>query len=179
MTVVNTGRVPITVQELTINFTGRSMGAPENVLFEKDAGVLIRTLEKLRLQRTAKWLRRKTKVMVSASIRLLSKKIARQIYTKAMLKGIRTNKASHAKLLCHEMLRLEPGESKTLEISKEKIKLAQDFLDSKKWMTMVYPSCKLVGEEKIRYGLPMFHSLLPVSISGIEFELPVSFKLSP
>ena len=179
VTVVNIGRVPITVQELTINFTRSSMDAPELALIEKDTGVLSRTFEILRLQKTAKWIRRKTKVMLSALIRLLSKKIARQIYTKAMLKGIRTNEASSAKILCHEMLRLEPGESRTLEISKEQIKLAQDLLDDQKWLEMVYPSCKLVGEEKIRYSLPMFLSLLPISISGIEFELPVSFKFSP
>ena len=179
VTVVNTGRVPITVQELTINFTRSSMDAPEHALIEKEAGVLSRTFEKLRLQKTAKWIRRQTKVMLSALIRLLSKKIARQIYTRVMLKEIRTNEASSAKILCNEMLRLEPGESRTLEISKEQIKLAQDLLDDKKWLAMVYPSCKLVGEEKIRYGLPMFHSLLPVSISGIEFELPVSFQFSP
>ena len=95
-----------------------------------------------------------------------------------MLKMIDTSKVFYYSFPQRgKMLRLEPGESETLEISKEMIESALDALDSKKWFVMVYPSCKLVGEEKIRQGLPIFYALLPVSVSEIELKIPMAISM--
>ena len=178
ITIVNTGRVPITVQELNINFSEMSSSESENPSSEKEARILIRVSEKLRFKRIAQWLSRKKRGLISVLTKPLPKKTVQWLGRKEMLQMIDTSKVSYYSFLQRgKMLRLEPGESETLEISKEGIKWALDVLDSNKWLVMVYPSCKLVGEEKIRQGLPIFYSLLPVSLSEIELKIPIAISM--
>ena len=72
---------------------------------------------------------------------------------------------------------LGPKESKFIEISTEEIMTSMDFLDSDESPLMVYLSCKLVGEEKIRRCSPIFCSLISFSLLGREITLPIFMSM--
>ena len=178
VTIVNTGRVPITVQELKINFSESSLSESENLSGEKEAGILVRVSEKLRFKTITQWLNTKKKKLISVLMKPLPQETVQWLCRKGTLKMIDTSRVFYYSFLqCGKMLRLEPGESETLELSKEMIESALDALDSKDWFVMIYPSCKLVGEEKIRQSLPIFYSLLPVSLSEIELKIPMAISM--
>ena len=157
ITIVNTGRVPITVKEFKINFADFFADGAEKSAGEKRVGVLIRHLRKR-----------------------LPKTIARWKFKRAMSKLTETrNGRINSVTLCKRMFKLEPSESETLEIAKEAITVALNCLVSRNSPIIVYPSCLLVGEEKNRHGYPVIYSFLSFSLLGIELELPMTIILKP
>lgn len=167
-TIVNTGPVPVAVQELRINFSK----SPSD---DKKAGLQVQFLEKLMSKKIVQWLRRKKKVLIS---KLLPKKIARWYGRKAMLKITETSKVLHCSFLKHgRIFPLAPGKSEFIEISMEEITTPVDSLDSDESFLMVYLSCKLVGEEKIRRCPPIFCRLISFSLLGREITLPLFMSM--
>lgn len=163
-TIVNTGRAPFAVQELQINFS-------EGTLDDKKAGLLVRFLEKLLSKKIAQWLRTKKKVLIS---KLLPKKIKQWYSKRVMLKMAETNKClSYNFPKQGRIYTIAPGESKFIEIPGEQIITTRDFLNSDESFLVVYLSCKLVGEEKIRHCPPIFCGLISSSLSGREITLPI------
>ena len=84
-TIVNTGRVPVAVQELRINFSKMDLD-------DKETGLSVRFLEKLLSKKIAQRLRWKKKALIS---KLLPKKIARWHVKRVMLKMTETCKVLH------------------------------------------------------------------------------------
>ncbi len=167
-TIVNTGRVPVAVQELRINFSK----SPSD---DKETGLSVQFLEKLLSKKIAQRLRWKKKVLIS---KLLPKKIKQWYGKRAMLKMTDTSKVLHYSFLKQHgrVFTLAPGDSELIEISKEKITAAMDFLDSDESPLMVYLSCKLVGEEKIRRCAPIFCWLASFSLLGREATIPIFMR---
>ena len=169
-TIVNTGRISVAVQELRINFS-------KSPLDDKEARLSVQFLEKLLSKKIAQRLRWKKKALIS---KLLPKKIARWHVRRAMLKMTETSKVLYYSFPKRgRVFTLAPGESEFFEISMEQITDARDFLDSDDSPLMVYPSCKLVGEEKIRRGLPIFYSLISFSLLEREITVPISIQMLP
>lgn len=167
-TIVNTGPVPVAVQELRINFSK----SPSD---DKKAGLQVQFLEKSLFKKIAQWLRRRKRVLIS---KLLPKKIKQWYGKRAMLKMTDTSKVRHYSFLKHGgIFPLAPGESEFIEISTEEITAAVDFLDSDESFLMVYLSCKLVGEEKIRRCPPIFCRLISFSPLGREIALPMFMSM--
>lgn len=126
ITIVNTGRVPITVKEFKINFADMFTDGSESHAGEKKVGVLVRHLGKR-----------------------LPKTIARWKFKKTMSKMTETRTGRINSITPHKrMFKLEPSESESLEISKEPITVALDCFVSRNSPLIVYPSCQLVGQKK-------------------------------
>ena len=68
---------------------------------------------------------------------------------------------------------ITPGESKFIDIPAEQIIATWDFLDRDDSPLMVYLSCKLVGEEKIKHCLPVLCGVTSSSLSGREITPPI------
>lgn len=167
-TIVNTGRIPVAVQELRINFS-------KNPSDDKETGLSVQFLEKLLSKKTAQWLRWKKKVLIS---KLLPRKIKRWYARRVELKMTETSSVLYYNFPKRgRVFTLAPGESEFFEISMKEITNARDFLDSEDSFLMVYPSCKLVGEEKIRRGPPIYCSLISSSLLGREITLPIFINL--
>ena len=163
-TIVNTGRVPFAVQELQVNLSK----SPSD---DEEAGLLVRFLEKLLSRKIAQLLMTKKKVLIS---KLLPKKIKQWYGKRVMLKMAETIKfLGYIFPKQGRIYTIAPGDSKFIEIPTAQIIATMDFLNSDKSSLMVYLSCKLVGDEKIRYCLPIFCGFTSSSLSGREITLPI------